>query len=404
MAFYFMQIHRDRSRLTFQSRRRRRSGCLPMTLAIGILIAAVLASWDWIGQRLGLVNTAPISGDLSAATRAFDEGNLDSAINLTQQIWSAHPEQTEALTLLTRALIYRSYTEYNRDVDRFVALKLTQDAYERTPDDLNVMAAHAFALQAADEPVLAEQFANTVLRRQPTNAMARVALALSYASVGGYENALREGQSIVDAQDLQVDVLRAIAISLNDLGRYEDAITVVDSAIQINDKLLALHFERALYALQIGDADAATASYFRILAYDPGNIKARLRMCELSSVLRERETAVQYCKDVTERAPGWADGWYRLGREYFLQGDFRAAQESLHRCTTLHQIQNTPIAKRPFECWYLQGQAAEVLGDCPGLLETYNDFREMAALTSIPETWTYPPEGPSICVNAPPGT
>jgi hypothetical protein len=38
------------------------------------------------------------------------------------------------------------------------------------------------------------------------------------------------------------------------------------------------------------------------------------------------------------------------------------------------------------------------------LLETYNDFREMAALTSIPETWTYPPEGPSICVNAPPGT
>ncbi len=135
-----------------------------------------------------------------------------------------------------------------------------------------------------------------------------------------------------------------------------------------------------------------------MLVYDPENVKARLRLCELSSLLREREAAIRYCQQVTERAPAWADGWYHLGREYFLQGNFRLAQEHFHRCSSLQVMQNIPPEERRFECWYLQGQAAEILGDCENLLATYNEFRAMAIDPAVQQTWTYPPEGPPGCV------
>jgi len=115
-------------------------------------------------------------------------------------------------------------------------------------------------------------------------------------------------------------------------------------------------------------------------------------------LLRESETALQYCNAVTRAAPGWVDGWYHLGREHYLRGDFTQAQSTLNRCTTLSIAQGIPITERNLDCWYLQGQSAEVRGDCDGLLKVYEEFTEMVAEADLPQTWTYPPEGPSICL------
>ncbi|MBC8170609.1 MAG: hypothetical protein H7X77_03020, partial [Anaerolineae bacterium] len=180
----------------------------------------------------------------------------------------------------------------------------------------------------------------------------------------------------------------------------QEAGTTIEQAIALNPHLPVLYFEKALYALQTGDTSAATEAYFEIMATDADNIKARLRMCELSSMMREREIALDYCTEVTELAPTWVDGWHKLGREYFLQGNFAAAQQNLNNCSSLQVMQNVGVSERRFECWYLQGQAAEILGDCPALLATYNEFRAMTAEYPSPQTWVYPPEGPPGCTAA----
>ena len=41
--------------------------------------------------------------------------------------------------------------------------------------------------------------------------------------------------------------------------------------------------------------------------------------------------------------------------------------------------EDVPVDERRFECWYIQGQAAEILGDCPNLIALYNEFRAMTA-------------------------
>ncbi len=396
-----MRIQRNQTRLSFRKPpRRRRSGCLSLAVLAGLLAGVVGLSWNWIGTRLN-PGAAPQSGNLLAgANAAFARGDLNAAIELAQQDLDRNPRQFRADTVivLARALVYRSYTDYNRAADRQSALELTREALASDPNNIQLMAIHAYTLQAAGQAVEAAKIAQQALNRDANNGLARVSLALAYGGVGSFELALREGTQAAANVDWQLEGLRAMAISYSDLGNYQSAVTAVESAIKLNSHLLPLYFERALYALQIGDADAATAAYFQVLTYDPDNVKARLRLCELSSLLREHDAAVNYCEQVTERAPSWADGWHQLGREYFLQGEFAAAQTALHRCSSLQVMQDVPVSERLFECWYLQGQAAEIVGDCPSLLATYNEFRAMAADDSIQQTWTYPPEGPPECV------
>ncbi|MCB9452530.1 MAG: tetratricopeptide repeat protein [Anaerolineaceae bacterium] len=373
-----------------------------MAVMLGLVIGGIALSWQWLGQRLATGAPSRASTDsLAQAQDAFQRGDLDDAITRARQLLEENPRHTEAISLLARALVYRSYTDYDRGVDRQLALELLEEALGRAPGELNLMAMEAFTLQAVGDPVAAAQTAQKVLDQNPDHALARVSLALAYGGVGSFELALRESLQAASSPEWSLESQRALAISYSDLGDYPSAIKAIEKAISLNTRLVPLYFERALYALQIGDADAATAAYFQVLALDPENVKARLRLCELSSLLRERNAAITYCQQVTELAPAWADGWYQLGREYFLQGNFSAAQENLHRCSSLQVMQNMPISERRFECWYLQGQAAEVQGDCVGLLATYNEFREMAAAAAIPQTWVYPPEGPPGCTTTP---
>ncbi len=386
----------ERNRSFSKAGRRGCAGCLSLTFISGITFGMALAVLAWVGGFFGL-NRESLDADIHRAQQAFDQGNLDSVIDQTGRIWDAHPEQVEALALLVRGLIYRSYADYNHTTDRAKALAITGAAYERLPVDTEVMAAHAFALQVNGFSNEAARLAAYTLDQAPDQTLARLTLGLAYGGMGIHQSALLENQTAVANADQPVDAARALAISLGDMGRYQDAIAQLDQAINNNHHLLMLHFEKAEYAIHAGDVDTATAAFFRVLAYDANNVKARLRLCELSTSLRERAAAERYCTEVTELAPDWVEGWYRLGREYYLQGAFEQAQTAFHQCTTLSLDQRIPVAERQFECWYLQGQSAEIRGDCPALLSTYNEFRVMAASVDIPQTWTYPPEGPAIC-------
>jgi tetratricopeptide (TPR) repeat protein len=398
-----MRIQRYHTRLSFRGRRRRRAGCLPFVILLGVLVGVGTLSWTWIQGMMRMPVQVPLTGSsvndrLAAAVQAFDRGDLNGVVDITRGILAEQPDRAEAIVLLARALVYRSYSDYNRGSDRQSAIQLTTMAVQRAPSNLDLLAVHAFAQSANGNPAGAAETARRVLDRDADHALARTAMALAYGNVGSFEIALRESQRATEGRGWRVDALRALALSQSDMGDYASARATVDRAISLNNHLPLLYFEKALYALQIGDVDSATQAYYQIVTFDPNNAKARLRLCELSSTMRERDSAVLYCSEVTRLAPSWADGWYQLGREYFLQGNFESARDSLHHCSVLQVMQGVPITDRRFECWYLQGQAAEILGDCESLVATYNEFRAMTADAVVQQTWTYPPEGPPGCM------
>lgn len=378
-------------------RRRRRS--FPFAILQGILAGLLVWGTGWVGSILTPTPKRPAQTELDASARAFDAGDLDEAIAAAERALTDVPEWPPATLQMVRVLVYRSYVDYDDAPDRRRALELSAAVLEAHPDDPDALAARAFALHADGQSLQAYRLAERALRRDARHTFARLTLGLAYAGVGSFERGLSELRQAVRSGEYPVDALRALAVVESDSGRYRDAASSVDQAIGVNRGLIPLHFERALYALQVGDSGAASTAYLRVLALDSDNVKARLRICELNSLLRQRESALRYCREVAELAPDWSDGWHALGREYFLGGQFEEAQTALNRCSTLQVMQGIPPAERTFECWYLQGQAAELNGDCPALVATYNEFRAMSAVGAFTETWVYPPEGPAACIS-----
>jgi tetratricopeptide (TPR) repeat protein len=403
-----MRINREQSQLSFR-RRTNRSGCLSFWVVLVVLVGIALVTRPWWQNWVNINEDARALPTMADAQRSFRQGDLNSTIEMTSALYTAKPNDYGALAWLVRALIYRSYTDFRYEPDRAKALSLTSEAVVKSNSQRDVLAIHAFVLQINGRTEDATRLALRVIDRDDNNIMARLALALAYSNGGLFEAGLREANKAVSiaemfAPEWQWDAGRVRAIAYSSLGKWGDALTEINRAIPYNPRLAPAHYERALYALQIGDADIATSAYFSVLAFDSENVKARFRLCELSSSMREYDSAVRYCTEVTQRAPEWAEGWYQLGREYFLQGNFALAEQALNRCSTLQVLQNVPIPERRFECWYIQGQAAEILGDCPNLLATYYEFQLMAITANLPQTWTYPPEGPSICLTPTPTT
>jgi tetratricopeptide (TPR) repeat protein len=396
-----MRIHRDRSSLSFRRSRRRRGGCLSWTVFISVCIGVLGLSWNWIGTRLQFGARPAQPETLADALAAFERGDLDQAIAVSRAILTREPNNMTALVLAARALIYRSYADYDHADDRLTALEITTESLSRDPRHDWRLAIHAYVLQANDDPAAAAEAAEESLRLNPTNTLARIAKSMAYSSVGSFQIGLREAQQAALDTQWRIESERALAFTYGKLADYDNAIAALERALRLHRHLNTLYFERALYALQIGDGDAATAAYYQILTYDPENVKVRMRLCELSGQMRERQAAIDYCAEVTDRAPEWWPGWYQMGIQYFLNGSFRQAQESFGQCSRLQVADGIPPAERQFECWYLQGQAAEILGDCRTLIALYTEFRAMAEDPAVRQTWTYPPEGPPNCAAAP---
>ena len=398
-----MRINRKLSRPVFR-RQKRWQGCLPLLTTLIFLCLFIFAGRNRIQEWLFHLISPPVElASVQDAHHAFVNGDLDLTINYAQRIYENEPDNIEALELLARSLIYRSYADISQDADREQALDLTTEAVEESPLNMRLLGIHAFALQANDLSEDAQRVALRVIRNDENSITARLALSLSYAGQGIFEAALRDALRAVEiANESQpgwrADAYRVLALAYSDSGQYADAATAVDTAITHNRRLLALHFERALYAQQTGDMDTATASYFNVIAFDEHNAKARFRLCEVSSLLGERDAAIDWCTQVTDLEPGWADGWYWLGREYYLNGDWHNTQSTLNRCSTLQLARSVPVEERRFECWYIQGQAAEVLGDCDSLMALYREYQDMAESADLRQRWVYPDDTPAICV------
>jgi len=396
-----MRVERRSAGLSI--RRRRRTGCVSYMLILSVMAGAAVFTWLWLNRDRGSVLQSA-DERLNEAAAAFSRGELGRAIALSQMAFNsglaASPERYRyAAQLVTRALIFESYSDYDRASLRESALRTARTAHQRMPRDADLTAVYAYALAVSGYAGDAADAAQSVLETQPDHALARVALALAYSRIGRHDLALQQSVQAVQqaAGDVRLEALRAFGIASSNMGDDAAAARALDEAIRMNPGLVSLYFERALYALQVGDADAATVAYYQVLTLQPNNAKGHLRLCELSTSLREHEASVRNCTAVTALAPTWADGWLALGREYFLNGNFEEAQRSFHECASLQIRQNVPIGDRHFECWYLQGQAAQLNGDCAGLVTTYLEFRQMAADEAVSERWVYPPDGPPGC-------
>ena len=215
---------------------------------------------------------------------------------------------------------------------------------------------------------------------------------------------MRESQRAVKTAtaDSAIDALRALAITYSDTGSYDEAIRTVEQAI-------AAQRQSGHAVFRAGAVRAANRRYrlgdsrlFR--SADPRRQQrqgaaAAVRTFQPDARARSGDPILSGSDGARAKLVGRL---VSAGHGIFsCRAISKQAQDDLHRCSTLQVLQNVPIPERRFECWYIQGQAAEIRGDCPSLIATYNEFRAMAADDQIEQSWTYPPEGPPGCAVSP---
>lgn len=78
-------------------------GCAPFFVLIAVAMSVVALGRDWIGQRLNLNRSQRITVSLSAASAAFDDGDLNAAVDYAQQVLAHEPRNQAAYQLLIRS-------------------------------------------------------------------------------------------------------------------------------------------------------------------------------------------------------------------------------------------------------------------------------------------------------------
>jgi len=121
--------------------------------------------------------------------------------------------------------------------------------------------------------------------------------------------------------------------------------------------------QRARFALQHNDEARAEASYARVLESQPADLEALqyLANCQLLRGVARR--AVELLQTAAQAHPDDAGTWHQLGASHMMDGDMRAAADSLRRALQL--------GPRMFVARLRLGIALEQLGDSHQALIEY---------------------------------
>ena len=76
----------------------------------------------------------------------------------------------------------------------------------------------------------------------------------------------------------------------------------------------------------------AIAIYDRVLAVQPRNAKAMLRLCEVYRKVGEFERALGYCQDAVQADPAYTQAYLQLGSLLYNRLDFAGALSAYDQC------------------------------------------------------------------------
>ena len=184
----------------------------------------------------------------------FTAGQLESAITAYREAVSLDPSNAQILVKLARIQTYSSAMIVNRDevVARLnEALESAKKAVDLAPDDSNVHAAYAFAMDwsatylPADEArallAKAEQEAVRALQLDPDNVLARAFYSEILLDQGKWKDAQQNIEQALQSDNSQMDTHRVQASVLESKQDYALAIEAYDRAIAITPNLTFLY-------------------------------------------------------------------------------------------------------------------------------------------------------------------
>lgn len=388
-----MQIRRDYSQPFFSNRRKRRHlwrWLILYVLLLGGFLLFVDSNFNAIQHSvLDAVGMAPAPTPFASelATTAMERylaGNLNDAAALLLQAVNQQPQNVDYLYEYGRILL-----ELGNDTPSYYseAIEIGDRAISANRNDPRGYALKTRALDLSGDPANAIPVGQAGLNVDRNFAPLYAALSSAYRSIDRYDTALENAQRAIDLDPFDPASRRIYAYALVWVGRMDEAIDQLEQAVQLNPNLAGPYFELAgLYRARAGQSQdtvlatelyaSSIALYEQILAMQPENARAYLRLCDAYFEARENRRASDYCQNAVDINPQYAQAWASLGQTQYSQRNYEGAIESFEQCVALAGDD------ADIRCFYLRGLAHYYLGDCDDAWRILSDSVERIRATS----------------------
>ncbi|GAB4522698.1 MAG: hypothetical protein OHK0046_35620 [Anaerolineae bacterium] len=384
-----MQIKRDYTQPLFTGTRKPKRNYARILFFFGMMIGAVLvyvaANFETLQEdaleMVGMSPTAtPLPSDLATiAANLVIQGELQQAADLFSAAIEQRPDNIDYLYEYGQLLIDMG--------DYSTPLELGDRILQVNPDEARGYALKARALVWAGNPTAAVPVAIAGLDIRPGYAPLYSMLARAYSDSGQYADGVEAGLRAIEADPEDVDSRRSYAHTLSYVGDSAEATRQLEIALMMDTNKIATYFELAFFYLAQNRDQEAIDLYDRVLAIQPRNARAMLRLCEAYRKVGQFQRAVGYCQDATETDPTYTDAFFQLG--LLLYNDtsdsqnFTRARNAFARCSELNPDS--------LNCKYRLGLSYHYMGDCDNAWTILQEALVMAqgrALSAAVETAT----------------
>ncbi len=326
-----MKISRDYTQPFFRQPKRHPIRNLFITVLLGLLLGlAVIWQRDALeGVVLSIAgdraSPTPLPSELATRAVALSiAGDFNGADELLAKAIAERPNEIAYLYQRGRILI-----ELGRyDDARALADAITAIAARDVRGYALKGAAYTWGGQATSAiPVVLAG-----LEQDPSFTPLYATLARAYIDDQRWADGLDAAERGLSINSEDADLNRVYAYALTSVGSYSDAIIYLQRAIELRPAYLPTQFELAGLYLARDEDQSAIDLYDHILAIDPRNARAMLRLCLAYRKVGEFARALGFCEDSVAKDATDAEAQFQLGLLYYRERRFEQSLTAFQQC------------------------------------------------------------------------
>ncbi len=352
-----MKIRRDYTQPFFRQPKRHPIRNLFITVVLGLLLGLAIV-WQRetvVGLVAGIAGggASPTPRPEELAARASErllDGDIPGAEALLATAVAERPQDVAFLYQRGRALI-----ELGRSQE---ALALSDAITGIDARDPRGFALKATALTWGGQPASAIPIALAGLELNPRFIPLHATLARAYVDEQRWADGLEAGERGLSISGDDAELNRAYAYALQSVGSYGDSIRHLQRAIELRPAYLPTHFELAGLYLARDEDQSAIDIYDHILAIDPRNARAMLRLCLAYRKVGEFARALGFCEDSVTNDETDPEAQFQLGLLYYRERRFEGSRAAFQQCL------NHDDGVYDLSCRYRLGLSHYYTGDC----------------------------------------
>ena len=352
-----MKIRRDYTQPFFRQPKRHPIRNMFIAAVLGLLLGLAIV---WQREAVaGIIESitgdpstpTPQPSELAARAAAlFMSGDIVGAEALLARAAAERPNDIAYLYEHGRVLI---------ELGRYDEARALGDAITAIDArDVRGYALEAAALTWSGEANGAIPIALSGLELNPRFVPLHATLARAFVNAQRWADGLDAGERGLSISRDDADLNRAYAYALTAVGSYSDAITYLQRAIELRPAYLPTQFELAGLYLARDEDQSAIDLYDHILAIDPRNARAMLRLCLAYRKTGEFARALGFCEDSVANDGADAEAQFQLGLLYYRERRFEGSRAAFHQCL-VHDDGTYNLS-----CRYRLGLSHYYTGDC----------------------------------------